>query len=268
MTTLLTGPTCETLGRALLESSAQLVALLRQVEDVSVPAVGVWNVGEVAAHVAGAPGYFLEAAQGAAELVPFDPECTAAANARFLQQDTQRDPRQLAERLEQDARALVTHAREAGGDPPVEPFEGVQVPLSSLLAIVLSEVLVHGWDIARGARLPWRIEPQHATLTATGTVPLLPFLVDPQATRGMQLRAELRIRHDARIVIAVDDGTLRVEPPSTTPVDFRLSVEPVAYLLVTFGRLPVWRAMLQGKMVTWGRRPWRAGELGVVFMTF
>jgi uncharacterized protein (TIGR03083 family) len=268
MTTLLAGPTGEVLCRALMEASAQLAALLRQVEDVSVPAVGVWNVGEVAAHVAGGPGYFLDAARGGAELVPFDPESVAVANARFLQQDTQRDPRQLAERLEQGTRALATYARNEAGDPLVQPFEGVRIPLSSLLALVLSEVLVHGWDIAHGSRMPWHIEPAHATLTATGTLPLLPFSVDPQATRDMQLRAELRIRHDARFVVTVDDGTLRVDPPSRTPVDCHLSVEPVAYLLVTFGRLPVWRAMLRGKMVTWGRRPWRAGELGAAFMTF
>jgi hypothetical protein len=58
------------------------------------------------------------------------------------------------------------------------------------------------------------------------------------------------------------------EAASQAPVDVRLSVEPVTYLLVTFGRLPVWRAVIRGQMVTWGRRPWRAGELGTIFMTF
>jgi uncharacterized protein (TIGR03083 family) len=268
MTTLLAGPSSETLCRAVVDASTRLASLLRQVQDVSAPAVGVWNVGETAAHVAGAPGYFLAAARGVAELAPFDPEGIAAANARFLEEEVGRDPLVLADRLEQGASGLVAYALQLAGDPLTQPFAGVEVPLSTTLAIVLSEVLVHGWDIARGARLPWRIEPEHAALTATGTVPLLPFLVDPQAVRGLHLRSELRIRHDARIVMAIDDGTLRVEPPSAVPVDVRLSVEPVAYLLVTFGRLAVWHAMLQGKMVAWGRRPWRAGELGTVFMTF
>ena len=41
-----------------------LAAVMRQVRDPAVRAVGVWSIGETAAHVSGSSGYFLAAARG------------------------------------------------------------------------------------------------------------------------------------------------------------------------------------------------------------
>jgi hypothetical protein len=49
-------------------------------------------------------------------------------------------------------------------------------PLSTLLAVELGEVLVHGHDIARASGLPWSID--RAQAAAGGMLPLLPHLVD------------------------------------------------------------------------------------------
>lgn len=68
---------------------------------------------------------------------------------------------------------MVAYAREVKGDPPVSPFADVEVPFSTMLGIELSEVLVHGFDIARAARLPWSIDPGHAVLTHEVYLPLL-----------------------------------------------------------------------------------------------
>jgi hypothetical protein len=44
-------------------------------------------------------------------------------------------------------------------------------------------------------------------------------------------------------------------------VDCVISADPVTYLLVVYGRMPLGRALLRGGMVAWGRRPW----LGLCF---
>lgn len=64
-----------------------------------------------------------------------------------------------------------------------------------------------------------------------------------------------------RAVLVVDRGTLRVEAPSTRPVDCRVSVDPVAFLLLSFGRIGQWQPILQRKLVAWGRRPWLAAKI-------
>jgi hypothetical protein len=40
------------------------------------------------------------------------------------------------------------------------------------------------------------------------------------------------------------------------PVDCVISAHPVTYLLVVYGRMPLGRALLRGRMLAWGRRPW------------
>jgi hypothetical protein len=44
-------------------------------------------------------------------------------------------------------------------------------------------------------------------------------------------------------------------------VDCRISADPVAFLLVAYGRQAQWRPVLLGRMTAWGRRPWRAFAL-------
>lgn len=239
---------------ALADSGAWLSAVMRQVSDPSRRAIGTWSIGETAHHVATGPGYFLAAASGEAELVGLDD--VDADNARHLAADPERDPRVLADLLDDGVRALADYARIRHGDPLVQPFTDVEVPLSCLLAIELGEVLVHGFDIARAAGLTWRIEPGHAVLAVEGSMPVLPFLLDKERAAGVRMRMELRIRGMARQVITISDGALRVRAPSGEPVDCRMAVDPVAYLLLIWNRISPWRPVLRGQLAVWGRRPW------------
>ncbi len=239
---------------ALADSGARLSAMMRQVSDPGPRAIGTWSIGETAHHVAGGPGYFLAAARGEAELEGLDD--VDAGNAQDLAEDPERDPRVLADRFDDGVRALVTYARTVHGDPLVQPFTDVKVPLSCLLAIELGEVLVHGFDIARAAGLAWRIEPAHAVLAHEGSMPVLPFLLDKERAAGVRMRLEMRIRGMARQVLTISDGVLRVQASSGEPVDCRMSVDPVVYLLLIWNRISPWRPVLRGQLAVWGRRPW------------
>lgn len=247
---------CDSLHAA----TRRFAALLRLEPDPSLPAIGTWTVGETAAHVASSPSYFLAAARGELD-EPERLDDVDAGNAASLASDPERRPGVLAERLERADEALVAYARTADGDPVVEPFAGVRVPLSSMLAIELAELLVHGDDIGRAAHLPWRTPPMEAGLALEGLLPLLPFMVDERSAADVALRCELRVRGGSRSVVEIDRGTLRVEPPSAAPVDCRLSVDPVAFLLLTYNRVSLPGPILRGRLVAWGRRPWLAMRL-------
>ena len=260
-------PPIDGLCDALHRASGRLTGLLRQDPDPSAPAIGVWSVGETAAHVSHSPTYFLAVARGEAT----EPEAlddVARSNADVLAADPERRPRVLADRLERAGEELVSFARSLDGDPVVRPFAGVDVPVSSVLAIELGELLVHGLDIARAAKLPWAIPRDEAALTVQGLVPLLPFTVDEGRARRVALRCELRIRGDGRAGLTLEDGALRIGPRQPAgQLDCRLSVDPAALLLLTFHRTGTMRPILRGQMLAWGLRPWRAMTLPRVMKT-
>lgn len=259
MTTAEQAQLVDAMCEALTDSGARLSAMMRQVKDPSPRAVGTWSIGETAHHAVDGPDYFLAAVRREAGVVGLDD--IAADNARRLAEDPERNPRVLADRFDDGIRVLVTYARTMHGDPLVETFTDVKVPLSCLLAIELGEVLVHGFDIARAAGLAWRIEPAHALLANDGSMPVLPFVLDKERAAGVRMRLELRIRGMARQVLTVSDGVLRVQASSGQPVDCRMSVDPVVYLLLIWNRISPWRPVLRGQLAVWGRRPWLMNTL-------
>lgn len=250
---------------ALVDSRGKLSATMRQITDPSPRAVGTWTIGETAQHVSGSAEYFLAAARGGADLERLDE--VDANNARALAEDAERNPRILADRFDRGGEALVAHARTVRGDPAVTPFEGVEVPLSTLLGIELGEVLVHGFDIARAAGLPWQIDRAHAVLTQEAFIPLLPYLLDQERANGVRLAIDLRVRGMRPVVARIKDRTLVVEGSRGQRVDCHISVDPVVYLLLAFNRITPWKPMVRGQLVAWGRRPWRANELGSLLRT-
>ena len=59
-----------------------------------------------------------------------------------------------------------------------------------------------------------------------------------------------------RYVIKVADGTAEVRAAGG-PVDCVISGDPVTFLLVGYGRMPLGpRALMRGGMLARGRRPW------------
>ena len=72
---------------------------------------------------------------------------------------------------------------------------------------------------------------------------------------------ELRMRGGGRYRFAVVNGTALVGQAGA-PVDCTITADPVAFLLVGFGRVPQWAPVLRGKLRAGGRRPWRATKFG------
>ena len=259
------GITVDSLSQALTEAGQDFASMLRRVKDPDRPAIGSWTVGETAAHVARSAGYFLEVAKR--ETTPIALDDVADHNAEFLADNPERDPRALADQFENDELALLTHAGSLDGDPSVELFDRVVVPVSTLLAVELGEVLVHGYDIAGASSLDWPIASDQAALTVGGLLPILPHVIDPAKAVGFDARIAFRIRGGIEATLVFDDGVLQIEPANEQRVDCRLSVDPATYLLLSFNRISPTIPTLKGKIVAWGRRPWLAVKMASLFKT-
>ena len=263
---------------ALRDEVARVTALLRSIQDPGIPAVGQWNVGELAMHLSqvwiAVPGL---ARRNLSRLYEAIPSIADVAGDSLMQDmyeldgltvlgvksDSQRDPAVLADRIEQRAQEYLVAC--AGHSPDERrPWfvEGSTLPLSALTGHLLNETVMHGYDIARAAGRKWRIEPAHAAMVVRQFfVPVLRTLdprvfVNGEKAAGLRATYDIRLRGHDRLHFIFDDGSLRVEEPASRPVDCHISADPAAFVMVFWARQSQWHAIAKGKLMAWGRKPW------------
>jgi uncharacterized protein (TIGR03083 family) len=240
-------------------ATGRLCAVLRSVSNPDVPAVGTWSVRDVAAHLASGVPLYTGIVRGEGSTYT-RLDGIAEFNAAGVAAITDRDCTTLAGRIESAVAEFVTAVRTTPGDPEVAWHAGISLPVSSITATLLGEVLIHGRDIAQASRQPWLIPPTHAGLVFSGALPMLPYFVNHAAAAGVRASFDLRLRDkdSPRVRLTFDDGTLYVASGPAEPVDCHLSADPTAFLLVMYGRQGPLRPALTGKVVAWGRKPWLA----------
>jgi len=253
---------------AIKTATERFTALLREVDDTQRRAAGTdWSVGETAAHVLIVLNAFTAAITAQPQVISAKqyldadfPTRLAACNASTIATVDHTDAGRVAELIAEGAQRFLRLATTA--DPTMEcetPWYGANRTRSvdCLTALALGELTVHGYDIARGTDRPWPISAAHAKLIVGTVCPQMsPLVVRPDAARDVPATYEIRLRGNGpRYVIRVADGTAEVRA-ADGPVDCVLSADPVTYLLVTYGRMPVFRALLRGGIVPMGRRPW------------
>ncbi len=177
--------------------------------------------------------------------------------------DPERDLSVLADRI--DTRATEFFAESAGASPD-EQFawlvEGSTVSRRTLTCHLLNETIMHGYDIALAAGVPWKIDWAYAAMVLAGfIIPVLQALdpramVDQEQAAGLHATFDVRLRGGARFDFVFDDGALHIEGPAGRRVDCHLSVDPVAMLMVGWDRKGQWPAIAKGQLVAWGRKPW------------
>lgn len=264
---------------ALRDEIRRVTTLMRSITDPTIPAVGGWDIAEVAMHlslnsmlVLGQTrqdvSRYKTVVPGTAEVagnsvIP-DMWDNADMNARGLKSDAERDLAVLADRIEQRAKE---HLDECAGHSPDEPRQwtiaGTTVPLSALTCNLMNEAMMHGYDMARAAGRTWKIERAHAAMVIEQFFVPVMQTCDPQtfvnADKAAGLRAtyQVHLRGGSRINWIFDNGSLTVEqPPSTRPVDCHISADPAAFFMVFWQRQNQWNAIAKGQLLAWGRKPW------------
>jgi hypothetical protein len=248
--------------QALEETSGRFAGVLDTVADSPPRLTGDWSVAQTGAHVATLAQAYraMILGSGTDELVRTTIVDTVdRLNDALLTRFAERDLRVLSRLLPE----LVDEILQSADDPArAIPWLGEsKVPLAGVLAHLLNEFQLHGRDIARAAKLEWRVSARDAAhffdLFVVGVTDYgYGHLLDGHgpAPRG-RIAVEFRSSYTTPVTMAMTDGFVTVEKPGGR-TDVRLSFDPLALNLMLFGRISKARAALTGKVVVRGRRPW------------
>jgi hypothetical protein len=258
--------------RAAFERSAdRFVHLVLSLPDPSVRATEQWSAAETAAHVTGTALNYAAAMTGTdfpiPEVRPLMPVTTVdtihtGLNVRQLESFQERDLDKLADRLG-EAAATMLKATETFPPDFVFPWMGgARLPLAGVMAHMMNEMQVHGRDIARAARLPWRIPDRDAALFFDLFIVELirhgygVLLDDDRPVRPGRISVRFQSAHNAPVILDLVDGVLAVRAGDGGAVDVHVRFRPTAMNLMLWHRTSRTRTALGGSVVVWGRRPW------------
>jgi hypothetical protein len=153
----------------------------------------------------------------------------------------------------------------AAADPSVEIAtpNGLVIGPSTMAALLLGEQLIHGLDISRTAKVPWTISAADAFLVIPGVLSVAPQYLRPRRAVGVRISFELRMRGGASYRMAVDDG-MAVVTAAGEKADCVITADPVAFLLLGYGRISQLSPVLRGQLRPGGRKPWLAMKFGTL----
>jgi Mycothiol maleylpyruvate isomerase N-terminal domain/SCP-2 sterol transfer family len=254
----------EELPALLADASARFAAVAGQVRDPAMPVrQSMWTAAELVAHVAGGLETYARYLDGdpspAVDVTDVSGGSLTASNCDRLAAEPERDIEVLLGRAAVGSERVCEHARQRSLDELV-PWHGRQEPLRCLLASAIAEQLVHGRDLALTIGAAWPIERHEAVLVLDNLAPLLPVLVDREATRTLDTTIRVKLRGGPAIPLHFDHGSVNVSDAHAQP-DATVSADPVSFLLVAYGRRNPWQEIARGHLVAWGRRPWVALKL-------
>jgi uncharacterized protein (TIGR03083 family) len=238
----------------------RFAALVTSVPDPTAPIPdSEWTVRDATAHVVTVGRRYGEGPEGRGTWVA-DPRELGALNDAENHTLAGLDMAELAARLKRDLAALATQLRGYGTAPPSFTFHGGEpVAADVALGILLGELVVHGWDVARAVGRPWPIAPADVDLILDGVEPILPGWVDPARAGNLTATFEVRLRGGTTRRWSFRNG--RLEVATADRPDVTISADPVALLLVFYRRQSQWSHIARGHMLAWGRRPWLAFTL-------
>jgi hypothetical protein len=265
------GPTLN----ALRDAVARSADLWRRIDKPDAPAPGLqWTAAETAAHVVGdirdytqaltrhTGGYMTHANRPTES----PSRLSAKVNARHLEEIRERNLSRLADMLEVAADAYLNAAANADLSAEIATPNGLVIGPPTMAALLLGEQLIHGLDISRTAKIRWPIAAADAFLVIPGVLTVAPQYLRPQRAAGVHISFELRIRGGASYRLAVDDGAA-VVTAAGEKADCHITADPVAFLLLGYGRIGQLSPVLRGQLRPGGRKPWLAMKFGTLLET-
>ncbi|RCG29975.1 hypothetical protein DQ384_17600 [Sphaerisporangium album] len=257
--------------RATVEEAGDRFARLLTSAAPQAMATRDWTVAETGAHVAsiarlytaivrddGTPHPFPELAGPIANT---NVDTVADVNDLALRSYPERDPVELARRLRADLAEVLRVTEHLDPATPIPWLGEARVPVAGVLAHIVNEMHLHGWDIARAVRAPWRIPPREAALffdlfligMIRGDYGRLMDTAGPK--RRGRIAVQFHSRYTAPATLVLHDGRVSAEDPGPG-TDIHLRFDPSTLNLMLFGRVSRPKAVLTGKIAAWGRRLW------------
>ncbi|MGQ0465136.1 MAG: hypothetical protein ACT4QG_07410 [Sporichthyaceae bacterium] len=269
-----------TLGeQAMLRVAGEAAHLLRSARRSTHTARGEWNVAEMGVHML----HVLDFELGTVRRDPVPPvygfDDLSRFTVEYVVNSPVRDLPALADRIEAAAAELAAITAGLGPDHEFDWFAGSRLPLRAIHAHIVSELLVHGLDVARAEKLPWTIRPQDALIAVDDfVVPLNDAFARAGSFGGGTAFVNQKISPDFSAVyrIQLTGGPPRdfsfaartlaiLEPSPSRRVDCHVHADPAALLLVVWRRRSHWPAVATFKLRARGRKPWLAAKLPTLF---
>jgi hypothetical protein len=156
---------------------------------------------------------------------------------------------------------MLYSSTELDPDMPVRWLGESLVPLSGIFAHLTNELQIHGRDIARATGSHWVTPPEYAAqfvdlfvvgVTRHGVGRLL---YKEGGSNRRRIAVEFRSRYTTPVTLVLDNSKVAVTEAGG-PIDVRVRFDPVTLNLMLFGRISRPRAVLSGKLVISGPRPW------------
>ncbi len=230
-----------------------------------------WTVADTVAHVVliakmyssmvrpdAAP--LLDArAQGQVQKTTVD--TVSVLNTLVLKDFPERDLGVLTAELLAAIDEVLRVTEDADPATPLDWLGDSKVPLAGVLAHLVNELQIHGWDIAKAVKLPWTIPPGDAALffdlflVGVLTHDIGHLLDTDEPPRERRIAVAFRSAYTTPVVLVLHRGRVTVEEPGG-PVDARISFDPPSLNLMLFHRVGRARSALTRKIVVSGRRPW------------
>ena len=152
----------------------------------------------------------------------------------------------------------------APGDPDDRRWlYGRPTTVANVAAGMLTELVLHGQDLGR--LTGWKPELTHRQALAglEQQMVLVPVFVDPDKARRLAGTYGLRFRDGPEFTYRIDaGGALAVDRGWPARADARVRADPAVFIAVSLGRANPVVAGLTGKIVAYGRKPWRMAQLG------
>lgn len=233
-------------------AASEFAAQLRQLDGATKVPNLEWDVRELAAHVAALPGFCrkLNAATEPFKLPESFPAYSKKVRAHL-------DDVAVDELAQMIADIPATFLPELGDDPRAPYKLYVPTRCGFVGSTLLSELLLHGKDLAALTGATVTMTNQHALALIDAIMVLAPTFVDEVEARKRSGTFHLHFRGGRDYTYEIADGALAVSVGRPARADARLSADPLSFVLVALGRKNPMVPALTGKMIAYGRAPWK-----------
>ena len=223
-----------------------------------------WTVRELGAHLASGAIAYGEMTVGGAS--PYRSiEARATTNRERIADEANDDLDALAATIDREVASMTPRLKALRETDEMPWHGGITLPATAFIGAMVAEFMFHGLDLARTAGADWPLDRSDARSAIDFFNAATPYVVDTTAAKGVTAAFDVRYRGYEPATFRFDDGALTVTPGRAERADVRLSVDPVAFLMLGYRRTTLPKVLASGRAVAWGRRPWLAFRFAGLF---